>query len=156
AAMIPSPGELFGDWWANAGYEETGYDDVFYNEVPPALAAEARRRARNECSRALDDPWPLTAWPATPTRYLLCRDDRLFSAAWAPPPPPRAARRPRRRDGRWPLCAAQPAGRARRAPRRLRRRPMSFGIRDGAAPAPGRRSCRASAAARGRSSVAAT
>jgi len=83
AAMIPSPGERFGDWWTNAGYEETGFDDVFYNEVPPALAAEARRRARNECSRALEEPWPLTAWPATPTRYLLCRGDRLFSAAWA-------------------------------------------------------------------------
>jgi pimeloyl-ACP methyl ester carboxylesterase len=27
AAMIPSPGELFDDWWANAGYAESGYDD---------------------------------------------------------------------------------------------------------------------------------
>jgi pimeloyl-ACP methyl ester carboxylesterase len=24
AAMIPAPGELFEDWWANAGYEESG------------------------------------------------------------------------------------------------------------------------------------
>jgi pimeloyl-ACP methyl ester carboxylesterase len=24
AAMIPSPGELFADWWTNAGYEESG------------------------------------------------------------------------------------------------------------------------------------
>ena len=47
AAMIPSPGELFADWWANAGYEENGDDDVFYHDVPPELAAEARRRERN-------------------------------------------------------------------------------------------------------------
>ena len=29
------------------------------------------------------EPWPLEAWPDTPTRYLLCRDDRMFAAAWA-------------------------------------------------------------------------
>lgn len=83
AGMIPSPGEFFSDWWRNSGYEETGYEDVFYHDVPPALAAEARRRERNESSKALKEPWPLTAWPETPTRYLLCRDDRMFSAAWA-------------------------------------------------------------------------
>src|SRR5262245_15605820 len=66
AAMIPSPGELFADWWTNAGYEESGYDDVFYNGVPPALAAEAKRRSREEVSRALQEPWPLEAWPETP------------------------------------------------------------------------------------------
>ena len=71
------------DWWANAGYDETGYEDVFYHDVPPALAAEARRRERNETSKALKEPWPLADWPETPTRYLLCRDDRMFSAAWA-------------------------------------------------------------------------
>jgi pimeloyl-ACP methyl ester carboxylesterase len=83
AGMIPSPGELFGDWWRNSGYEETGDEDVFYHDVPPALAAEARRRERNESSKALKEPWPLVAWPETPTRYLLCRNDRMFSAAWA-------------------------------------------------------------------------
>jgi pimeloyl-ACP methyl ester carboxylesterase len=83
AGMIPAPGELFSDWWRTSGYEETGYEDVFYHDVPPALAAEARRRERNESSKALKEPWPLTAWPQTPTRYLLCRDDRMFPAAWA-------------------------------------------------------------------------
>ncbi len=83
AAMIPSPGELFADWWTDTGYEESGYDDVFYHDVPPALAAEARRRERSEVSQALKDPWPLEAWPGTPTRYLLCRDDRMFPARWA-------------------------------------------------------------------------
>jgi pimeloyl-ACP methyl ester carboxylesterase len=85
AAMIPSPGERFSDWWSNSGYEETGYEDVFYHDVPPPLAAEARHRERNESFKALKEPWPLTAWPETPTRYLLCRDNRMF------PPPGRAA-----------------------------------------------------------------
>jgi pimeloyl-ACP methyl ester carboxylesterase len=83
AAMIPLPGELFDDWWANAGYAASGYDDVFYHDVPPELAAEARRRERDEAAKALREPWPLDAWPVTPTRYLLCRDDRMFTAAWA-------------------------------------------------------------------------
>ena len=26
--MIPSPGELFADWWASADYEDSGYEDV--------------------------------------------------------------------------------------------------------------------------------
>jgi pimeloyl-ACP methyl ester carboxylesterase len=81
--MIPSSGERFEDWWANAGYEPSGFDEVFYHDVPPQLAAEAQRRERNEDSQALREPWPLQSWPATPTRYLLCRDDRMFTAAWA-------------------------------------------------------------------------
>jgi pimeloyl-ACP methyl ester carboxylesterase len=83
AAMIPSPGELFEDWWERTGYEGSGDDDVFYHDVPPELAAEARRRERDEAAKALREPWPLEAWPDTPTKYLLCRDDRMFPAAWA-------------------------------------------------------------------------
>jgi pimeloyl-ACP methyl ester carboxylesterase len=83
AGMIPSPGEFFDDWWRNSGYEDSGEDDVFYHDVPPPLAAEAQRREREERSRALREPWPLEAWPETPTRYLLCRDDRMFPAAFA-------------------------------------------------------------------------
>jgi pimeloyl-ACP methyl ester carboxylesterase len=83
AAMIPRPGELFADWWTNTAYEESGEGDVFYHDVPPELAAEAKRRERGEDSKALREPWPLETWPDTPTRYLLCRGDRMFPAAWA-------------------------------------------------------------------------
>jgi pimeloyl-ACP methyl ester carboxylesterase len=83
AAMIPSPGELFSDWWTNTGYEGTGHEDLFYHDVPPDLAAEARRRERDETSKVLEQPWPLEGWPDTPTRYLLCRDDRMLGAQWA-------------------------------------------------------------------------
>jgi pimeloyl-ACP methyl ester carboxylesterase len=83
AAMIPAPGELFADWWTNVDYEEHATDDVFYHDVPRGLAGEARRRERPETARALHEPWPLEAWPDTPTQYLLCRDDRMFPAPWA-------------------------------------------------------------------------
>lgn len=83
AAMIPSPGELLSDWWTNTGYQHSGHDDVFYHDVPPALAAEARRRERDEAAKALQQPWPLQSWPDTPTRYLLCRGDRMFPPQWA-------------------------------------------------------------------------
>ncbi|HWT23122.1 MAG TPA: alpha/beta hydrolase [Solirubrobacteraceae bacterium] len=83
AAMIPSPGERFGEWWTNARYEDSGFGDVFYHDVAPELAAEAQRRERDERSNALQEPWPLDGWPQVPTRYLLCRDDRMFTAGWA-------------------------------------------------------------------------
>jgi pimeloyl-ACP methyl ester carboxylesterase len=83
AGMIPSPGESFNDWWTNAGYEESGFDDVFYHDVPPELAAEAQKRAGKQAEKPLGDPWPLESWPDVPTRYLLCRDDRMFPADWA-------------------------------------------------------------------------
>jgi pimeloyl-ACP methyl ester carboxylesterase len=83
AGMVPAPGELFEDWWKNTGYESSGYDDLFYHDVPPGLAAEAQTRERDESSAALQQPWPLEAWPDVPTRYLLCRDDRMFTAEWA-------------------------------------------------------------------------
>jgi pimeloyl-ACP methyl ester carboxylesterase len=83
AGMIPVPGERFEDWWTNVGYADSGLDDVFYHDVPPELEAEATDRERDESSRALSEPWPLETWPDVPTRYLLCRDDRMFTAEWA-------------------------------------------------------------------------
>jgi pimeloyl-ACP methyl ester carboxylesterase len=85
AAMVPLPGETFDDW-AKAEWEQTvtgqpDYDDdvaLFYQDVPPEIAAEALRRGRQEVARAMREPWPLAAWPTVPTKYLLCRDDRVF------------------------------------------------------------------------------
>jgi pimeloyl-ACP methyl ester carboxylesterase len=85
AGMIPSPGEAPRDWWANTGYEQEsrGDDDeiaVFYHDVPPELAAEALKRSRGQSETPTREPWPLEAWPDVATRFLLCRDDRLFPA----------------------------------------------------------------------------
>jgi pimeloyl-ACP methyl ester carboxylesterase len=87
AAMVPSPGETAEEMFANTGYEQEEQEDpsdlaVFYHDVPPSLAAEAIARGRNQSGTPGKEPWPLTAWPDVPTRYVLCRKDRLFPPAW--------------------------------------------------------------------------
>ena len=97
AGMIPSPGETAADWWDDTGHAEavreqaaldggrTGNADPlvrYYHDVPRALAEEAMRRGRGESSTAYQQPWPLDAWPNVQTKFVLCKDDRLFPAAF--------------------------------------------------------------------------
>jgi pimeloyl-ACP methyl ester carboxylesterase len=98
AGMIPAPGESPGEWWTNTGYRQaveqqarldsgkTGHDDPFisyYNGVPRPLAEEALRRGeRGESSVVWATPWPLDAWPDVPTRFIVCKDDQFFPAAF--------------------------------------------------------------------------
>ncbi|WP_335939836.1 alpha/beta fold hydrolase [Streptomyces sp. PTD5-9] len=94
-AMIPRPGEAPGAWWAGTGYERArreqderdgrdpdDEDALFFHDVPPALAAQAREHGRRQSATPFAAPWPLSAWPSTPTSFLLCRDDRLLPAAF--------------------------------------------------------------------------
>jgi len=93
AGMVPLPGEPPEDWWANTGCAQArreqderdgrAPDDMialFMQDVPADLAAEAFRRERHQSETPGRKPWPLAAWPNVPTRFLLCRDDRLFPA----------------------------------------------------------------------------
>jgi pimeloyl-ACP methyl ester carboxylesterase len=86
APMIPAPEEAPADYWTNTRYgdeERVSYDDsiaLFYQDVPPALAAEALQRGRDQSEARLGEPSPMKAWPDVPTRVLLCRDDRVFPA----------------------------------------------------------------------------
>jgi pimeloyl-ACP methyl ester carboxylesterase len=91
AGMIPSPGETGEEWWVNTGYEqaarEQGEQDaspiaVFLHDVSPDLAVEALKRGRDQAGTPMLEPWPLDAWPNVPTRFLLCRADRMFPAEW--------------------------------------------------------------------------
>ncbi|MGH2558546.1 MAG: alpha/beta fold hydrolase [Thermomicrobiales bacterium] len=87
AGMVPSPGESANEMFANTGYKQQEQEDasdlaVFYHDVPPDLAAAALAKGRNQSDTPWQEPWPLAAWPDVPTRYLLCRNDRLFPAAW--------------------------------------------------------------------------
>jgi pimeloyl-ACP methyl ester carboxylesterase len=91
AAMVPSAGETGNEWWVNTGYgsaasEQDSQDGseiaVFYHDVPAELAADASTRWRDQAETPMLEPWPLDAWPDVPTRYLLCRDDRMFPAEW--------------------------------------------------------------------------
>jgi pimeloyl-ACP methyl ester carboxylesterase len=87
AGMVPSPGESAEEMFVNTGYSteprsDGGQTDVFYDDVPPALAREAKARGRHQSDTPGKQPWPLKAWPDVPTRFLLCRNDRLFPASW--------------------------------------------------------------------------
>src|SRR5437588_7798580 len=53
----------------------------FFHDVPPDVVAEAFARGeRGQSGTPFEKPWPLDRWPAVPTRFLLCRDDRFFPA----------------------------------------------------------------------------
>jgi alpha-beta hydrolase superfamily lysophospholipase len=84
APMIPAPGEAPADYWTHTRYDNEvrgQYDDdvaLFYQDVPPELAAKALKRARRQSEARMGEPSPLSAWPEVATRVLICRDDRLF------------------------------------------------------------------------------
>ena len=86
AGMIPAPGEVPDDWPANTGFDEVmsrqaqryAGQDLVYQDVPPALAEQARRQARDQSGTPGRAPWPLDAWPSVPTRFVLCTEDRFF------------------------------------------------------------------------------
>jgi pimeloyl-ACP methyl ester carboxylesterase len=97
AGMIPAPGEAPAAWWENTGYREaveeqaqrdgglTGSDDpfvAFFHDVPLPLAQEALTHERSESDTAYNTPWPLDAWPAVPTKFVLCTEDRFFPPAF--------------------------------------------------------------------------
>jgi pimeloyl-ACP methyl ester carboxylesterase len=97
AAMIPAPGETPAAWWENTGHKQavaeqaeldgglTGSDDpyiAYYHDVPRALAEEALSKARDESEVAYSSPWPLGAWPAVPTKFIVCSEDRAFPPAF--------------------------------------------------------------------------
>ena len=79
--MIPAPGEAPDDWSVNTGFDRVTrpqQGDVFYHDVPPDLAAIARGKSRAQSDTPGRDPWPLSAWPDVPTRFILCTQDRFF------------------------------------------------------------------------------
>jgi hypothetical protein len=103
AAMLPEPG-LSVDDRARAGDRmtrrgigrgqtaapdgSTSWDpdaavEWLYPDSPPAVARAAAARLRPQQWRITAEPSPLTAWPAVPGTYVLCREDRIIDAAWA-------------------------------------------------------------------------
>jgi pimeloyl-ACP methyl ester carboxylesterase len=83
AAMVPRPGESAGEWWANTGHrfpEPFDPEVVFTHDLAPDVAAASLDHLREQSGTPFAEPWPLDAWPDVPTRFLLCRDDRFFTA----------------------------------------------------------------------------
>ncbi|MBP2369966.1 alpha/beta fold hydrolase [Pseudonocardia parietis] len=94
-AMVPAPGESAAQWWAATGHPEAlaaqdakdgrDPDDVvalFFHDVPEQTANEALRHEREQSATAFEQPWPRDGWPDVRTRYLMCRDDKLFPSAF--------------------------------------------------------------------------
>lgn len=97
-AMVPRPGEPPAAWWNNTGHPEavrvqaaadggrTGSSDPYvgyFHDVPRHLADQVSSREPPPPSNtAYYEPWPGKAQPSTPTRYVLCTEDRLFPAAF--------------------------------------------------------------------------
>lgn len=96
--MIPAPGEKPCDWPANTGLWQavqeqaqrdggkTGSRDplvTFYHDVPRDLAEQAvAKGGRPQSDTPGRSPWPLSAWPPIPTRFVLCTEDRFFPAGF--------------------------------------------------------------------------
>jgi pimeloyl-ACP methyl ester carboxylesterase len=94
-AMVPKPGETFGEWWEAVGQaaasrayaEADGRDpdapfdvvEAFFHDVPPEITAQAMARPEpQQADKPLARPWPLDAWPDVPTTAVTGRHDRLF------------------------------------------------------------------------------
>jgi pimeloyl-ACP methyl ester carboxylesterase len=85
AGMVPVPGERGEDWPSNTGYpgpDGATEAEIFFDDVPEAVAGAAMERSRRQSDTPGEEPWPLDGWPDVPTRYLLCRGDRMFPADW--------------------------------------------------------------------------
>jgi pimeloyl-ACP methyl ester carboxylesterase len=85
AGMVPLPGERGEDWPASTGYpgpQGATETEIFYADVPEEVVREATGRSRRQSDAPGEAPWPLAAWPQVPTRFLLCRQDRMFPADW--------------------------------------------------------------------------
>jgi hypothetical protein len=94
-AMVPLPGETFGDWWGAVDQGEAardaalrdgrppGFDEVgdFFHDVPEEVTQDLLGRGEpDQAERPLGEPWPLDSWPDVPTSGLAGGDDRLFPA----------------------------------------------------------------------------
>ena len=91
-AMIPSPGELVGDWWADTGSgaariaaaDAGGYSpefDVFtyfLHDVDPDIAAEGEAYQRPEADAVFDSVCDFAEWPDVPIHVVAGADDRFF------------------------------------------------------------------------------
>ncbi len=98
AAMVPLSGETPGEWWTATGHEKAlraqaeragrtvggDFDPVsmFLHDVPAAVVGESAAHVKVQSGTPFVAPWPLTAWPDVPTRFLLCTNDRFFPAAF--------------------------------------------------------------------------
>ena len=56
--------------------------ELFWHDAPPDVAAWAVARLRPQSYRFVTEASPLEAWPAVPSAYIACRDDRATNPEW--------------------------------------------------------------------------
>lgn len=84
-AMVPTPGETAGDWWADTGHvwpSDFSVETHFLHDIDPQVAAAGAKHQRPEADIAFSQPCPFSAWPDVPTTVLAARDDRFFPFAF--------------------------------------------------------------------------
>ncbi len=104
--------------------------ELFFHDAIADVAAWASSRLRPQCYQVIGEASPLEAWPAVPSSYIVCRDDRAMNPEWGRRAARRAPGRVSDRDRRWALAVPHAAGGAgaghRFHPRGpLRRRPAA-------------------------------
>ena len=95
-AMVPRPGEPAGAWWDNTGHQKARAEyysreglglpaefdprEAFFHDVPVDVVEQAMAMGEQPVrfDTLFSQPWPLAAWPNTPTRFIQARDDRFF------------------------------------------------------------------------------
>lgn len=86
SAMVAVPGETGMGWWESSGWAAdvgASFDDdaIFFHDVEPALAEEARRHERDVLGPAMEQPF--AGWPeGIPVRAIAFADDRVFPVAF--------------------------------------------------------------------------
>jgi pimeloyl-ACP methyl ester carboxylesterase len=56
--------------------------ELFWQDAPPEVAAWAVARLRAQAYLVMNETSPLAAWPAVPSTYIACRDDRATNPEW--------------------------------------------------------------------------
>lgn len=89
-AMIPSPGETPGEWWAATGAADAreaarGANDPsqdFTHDLPDPVLEELVAHARDQSAAPFSSPCVFDGWPAGRTHALVGADDRFFPPAF--------------------------------------------------------------------------
>lgn len=100
-ALLPVPGLSFDAQSAGAGtgfvpsvsptagpgggtvWPEQGAIEIFFHDCDPDVALASARALRSQQWRITQEVTPLREWPAVPSAYILCTDDRVVSRAYS-------------------------------------------------------------------------
>ena len=95
AAVVPRPGvsiieqyradpSMFNPAWVgqNPLEDRVALDFVYHDCPPDRLDWALSTRLVFYAKRAMEEPCPLRSWPAVPSTYVVCSDDRTITPAW--------------------------------------------------------------------------